>query len=66
MLTCIIKGPKTKPVDSIYPDQSRIKYPLSTITHTITQSNLWRHTQPESPTEQPIPRLRVTRFKEYE
>jgi hypothetical protein len=59
MLTCI-KGPKIKPVENIYPDISRIKYPLRTILQTRTQSNHWRHTKPESPTEQPISGLRVT------
>jgi len=43
MLTCI-KGPRIKPVDNIYPDKSRIKYPLGTILQTRTQSNHWRHT----------------------
>jgi hypothetical protein len=43
MLTCI-KEPGIKPVDNIYPDKSRIKYPLGTILQTRTQSNHWRHT----------------------
>jgi hypothetical protein len=43
MLTCI-KEPRIKPVDNIYPDKSRIKYPLGTILQTRTQSSHWRHT----------------------
>jgi hypothetical protein len=64
MLTCI-KGPRITPVDNIYPEKSKIKYPLGTILQTKTQSIIGA-TQPESPTEQPIRGLRVTRFNGYE
>jgi hypothetical protein len=63
MLTCT-NGPRIKPVDNIYPDKSRIKYPLGTILQTRTL--IIGATQPESPTEQSIPGLRVTRFKVHE